>query len=389
MSKRMKITALAVLLALSLVLSFGAGCALGDFGPVSSVVTRISPDAQLGLDTVDQAWQIIFQKYVEKDQIDASLLSEAAIRGMVEALDDPYTSYLRPRVLEMSQSGLAGKYEGIGAWVELKDDRITIIAPMPGSPAEKAGIRSGDAILEIDGVSTSGMGLEEAVTHIKGPKGTTVRLLVLHEGESEPVGIEVIRDEIKMTSVFLEMKGDIAYINIHTFSERTDGELIPVLQQLKQEGATGIILDLRNNPGGLLETVVDVASHFIKEGVVVSVRYTDGTQTSSAVGATSVTTDLPMVVLVNSFSASGSEVLAGALQDYGRAIVSGNTTFGKGSVNQLHELKDGSGLYITIARWLTPQGRMIEGKGITPDYKLELEGDDAIQWAIDYLKGSR
>jgi carboxyl-terminal processing protease len=203
------------------------------------------------------------------------------------------------------------------------------------------------------------------------------------------VEIEIVRAEIELDSVLYEMRQDIAYINITHFSEPTDGELSSALESVIAEGATAIILDLRSNPGGLLQSVVDVASHFLTEGVVVSVVSNQGKQTANLVKSKEVTTDLPMVILVDSFSASGSEVLAGAMQDHERATVAGTITFGKGSVNILRQLSDGSGLYVTTARWLTPDGRLIEGEGISPDYELELEGEDAIQWAIDYLKGNR
>jgi carboxyl-terminal processing protease len=264
-----------------------------------------------------------------------------------------------------------------------------IIAPIPNSPADKAGIRAGDIILGVNGESTEGLSLEEVVLHIRGPKGTSVRLTIQHQGETTPVELEIVRAEIELPSVSFEMRGDIAYIRIYYFSDRTDSELSPVLERLKQEGATGIVLDLRTNPGGLLGSVVDVASHFLKEGVVVYVVDNEGKETSSPVKRTSVTTDLPLVVLTDNFSASGSEVLAGAIQDYKRGIVAGTRTYGKGSVNTLRELQDGSGISITIARWLTPNRRLIEGKGIEPDHELKLEGDEAIQWAIDYLKGKK
>ena len=243
--------------------------------------------------------------------------------------------------------------------------------------------------MEVNDRSASELSLTEVVLNIRGPKGTPVRLLILHQGETEPEEIEIIRDEIEVPSVHFEMKGDIAYIIITYFSERTDEELSPVLQSIIQEAATGIILDLRSNPGGLLQTVVDVASHFLKEGVVVDVVDNQGKHTTSTVKPKETTTDLLLVVLVDSYSASGSEVLAGALQDYDRATIAGTTTYGKGSVNILLQLKDGSGLYITTARWLTPNGRPIEGEGIDPDYELELEGEDAIEWAIDYLKNNK
>ncbi len=198
--------------------------------------------------------------------------------------------------------------------------------------------------------------------------------------------IEVVRDEIEVASVHFRMIGDIAYIKITDFSARTDDELLSALNSLIQENARGIILDLRRNLGGTLTSVVDITSRFLTEGTVVSVVDSQGSRTTRPVVHQEVTTDLPMVVLVDDYSASGSEVLAGALQDYSRATIAGSQTFGKGSVNILRPLTDGSGLYITFARWFTPHGRLIEGQGIVPDYQLEMEGEEAIQWAVDYLK---
>lgn len=379
MSKILKIIVIA-LLVVNFALLFGGGCA-------SATVT--APGSARSLDVVDEAWGIIFRDYVDKDKLDENKLSQGAIKGMVEALDDPYTSYLDPEAYQMSVTGFEGKYEGIGATVAIRDDQIVIIAPIAGSPADKAGVRAGDKILKIDGESTSGMSLAEAVLLIRGSQGTSVRLLVLHQDETEPVEIEIVRAEIELVSVLYEMRQDIAYINITHFSELTDGELAEVLESITAEGANAIILDLRSNPGGLLHAVVEVASHFLTEGVVVSVVDNQGKHTTNLVKSKEVTTDLPMVVLVDSFSASGSEVLAGAMQDRGRATIAGTITFGKGSVNILRQLSDGSGLYVTTARWLTPDGRLIEGEGISPDYELELEGEDAVQWAIDYLRGNR
>jgi carboxyl-terminal processing protease len=377
MAKTIKIIAVTLLLAATIALSFGAGCALS---------SRTSQGQ--GLDTVEQAWNIILQDYVEKDELDTNKLAQGAIKGMVEALGDPYTTYLDTTAYELWVKNLAGKFEGIGAYVAIKDEQITIVTPIAGSPAEEAGIRAGDVILEIDGKTTSGMSTEEAVLYIRGPKGTPVTLLILHQGETEPEVIEIVRAEIEVPSVHFEMKEDIAYIKLDSFSERTAQELAPVLESISQQAATGIILDLRSNPGGFLDTAVDVASLFLKEGVVVDVVDNEGNHTTSSVKPSSLTTDLPMVVLVDSYSASGSEVLVGALQDYGRATIAGTTTYGKGSVNILRQLEDGSGLYITTARWLTPNGRLIEGEGIAPDPGCELEeGEDAIQWAIDFLKG--
>ncbi len=379
MSKILKIVVIA-LLVVNLALFFGAGCAVGIKAPFGSTQS-------LGI--VDEAWDILFRDYVDKDKLDETKMSQGAVRGMVEAVDDPYTAYLDPATYELSLTRLEGTYEGIGATVSIEDDQIVVIAPIAGSPAEKAGIRPGDKVLEIDGVSTEGMSLVEAVVIIRGPRGTPVRLLVLHQDETEPVEIEIVRAEIELTSVRYEMREDIAYINISHFSELTDGQLSSALESITHEAATGIIIDLRSNPGGLLQGVIDVASYFLTEGVVVDVVDNRGGHTTATVTRREVTTDLPVVILVDSFSASGSEVLAGALQDHGRAVIAGTTTYGKGSVNILRQLKDGSGLYITTARWLTPQGRLIEGEGIPPDYELELEGEDAIQWAIAYLNAGK
>ena len=380
MSRATKIMGLCLLLVGVLALSFGAGCALG---------SRVQPGGALGLDTVVQAWDILFEDYVDSGRLDSSALSQGAIRGMVEALDDPYTSYLGPEDYRLALSSLEGKIEGIGAQVAIRDEQLTIIAPIADSPAAKAGIRAGDRILEIDGRSTAGMSLAEAVLKIRGPEGTPVRLLTLHQGETEPELIEIVRAEIELPSVRFEMKGDIAYINITHFSEDTDDELSPVLRSVAQGEASGIILDLRSNPGGLLPAVVDITSHFLKEGVVVYVVDNQGERTALTVKPSAATTDLPVVVLVDSYTASGGEVLAGALRDHARAAIAGTKTYGKGSVNILRQLKDGSGLYVTTARWLTPNGHLIEGEGLHPDYELELDKEDAIQWAIDYLKGSK
>jgi carboxyl-terminal processing protease len=373
MSKTIKIIAVSLLLAATITLSFGAGCVLG---------TKTSPE--LNLDILEEAWNIIQQDYVDRDSIDADKLSQGAVRGMVEALDDPYTTYLDTTAYELSIRNLEGKFEGIGAYVEFKDEQITIIAPIPDSPAEKAGIRAGDVILEIDSKSTEGMSLIEAVLNIRGPKGTPVILRILHQGETESEVVTIVRAEIELLSVHFEMKEDIAYIQITHFSERTTQELAAVLEDINQQ-ATDIILDLRSNGGGLLDTVIDAASFFLPEGVVMDMVDNQGHHTIYGVNTSKPTTDLPLVVLVDGYSASGSEVLTGALQDYGRATIAGARTFGKGSVNILRQLKDGSGIYITSGRWFTPHGRLIEGEGLEPDYTLA-EDIDAIQWAIDFLK---
>lgn len=336
--------------------------------------------------SIGEVWDIIFADYVDQSKLDSANLSRAAIEGILQGLDDPYTSYLDREQYILGKSTLEGTYNGIGAYVTIKDKQLMIIAPIADSPADKAGIKAGDIILQIDGEPVADLSLAEAIIKIRGPRDTAVRLLVLHEGDADPVEIEIIRAALDFPSLRFEMKGEIAYINITDFTERTADELATTMLNLKDKKTTGIILDLRGNPGGLLDQVVDVASFFLSEGVVVEIRSNQGEISALNVKKDIPKNNLPMVVLVDKASASGSEVLAGALQDRGRATIAGTTTYGKGSVNVLYPLSDGAGLYMTIARWLTPGGRLIEGHGIEPDIKLELTGDEAIQWAIDYLK---
>lgn len=376
-----KITKLIIglLLLVVIALAFGAGFFLG--------YSNFSGSGE-GLDIVDEAWNIIFTDYVDRSSLDSDNMSIAAIEGMIEALDDPYTSYLDAEYYELGISNLEGEFDGIGAYVTVEDGQLLIIAPIADSPADMAGIRAGDIILEINGEPVQDMSLAEAVIKIRGPKGTTVSLLILHEGDTEPVKVEITRARVEVPSVRFEMRDNMAYIIITQFSERTGKELATVIQDLTEQNARGIVLDLRGNPGGLLDIVIEVASYFITDGTLVEVMSNQGKVATLEVTTTPVTTGLPMVVLVDDSSASGSEVLAGALQDHGRALIAGKTTFGKGSVNILRRLSDGSGLYITTARWLTPNGRLIEGHGIEPDVVLELTGEDAVNWAIDYLTDS-
>ncbi len=339
------------------------------------------------LKVINEAWHTIFRDYVDKDKLDAKKLVQGAVRGMVEALKDPYSSYLDPELHQLELKKLKGKYSGIGAHVTMKEGRLRVVAPIAGSPAEKAGIKAGDIILEINGEPSSGMTLTEAVLKIQGPAGTVVSLLILHEGEDKPVRIEITRAEIKVKSVFTERYGDITYIKLTHFSESTPRELSSVLQDMPKATA-GIILDLRNNPGGSLPAVVEVASQFLSQGVVVKVVDNKGQETALEVRKGGLATDLPLVVLINKGSASGSEVLADALRDHGRAKLAGSKTFGKGSVNAIRRLSDGSAIYLTAARWFTPSGKPIEGMGLTPDFPLELEEKELIDWAINYLRAN-
>ena len=384
--------ALAILLFILPIL--GAGC---DFVTEKVVPTITSPETNKPLssnpdgklppefDILAEAYRLLSQDYVDKAKLDPKTLSEGAVRGMMEALD-PYSSYADPETYKLELTTFEGKFEGIGAVISIKDKQLTVVAPIADSPAEKAGIKAGDKILEIDGQSSSRLSLIEATFKIRGPKGTSVKLLVLHEGESEPVEVQIVRDEITEQSVSLEMRDDIAYIRITQFLKSTGGDLQDVLKDAIGKGAKGIVLDLRNNPGGLLNAAADVASQFLVMGVVAKVVDSEGNESLVPVERGGIATHLPLIVLVNQGSASASEIVAGALQDYGRAKLAGSQTFGKGSVQLVRDLSDGSALHITAYRWLTPLGRPIDGVGLTPDFVLELKDEALVDWAVQYLQ---
>jgi carboxyl-terminal processing protease len=378
MRKSVKIALVVVVSVLVLSLAFSAGCILSASSPAASS----GPDNNL----MKQAWDKITANYVVPSKADSTTLNEGAIRGMVQSLNDPYSAYLNPNDYKLTTSDFQGSFSGIGAQVALnKDNQPIVVAPIAGSPAEKAGIKTGDVILAVDGKSTQGLSLTETVLLVRGPSGSTVKLTLLRDGQTTPIEVSIVRAQITSPSVTSQMKGNVAYIKINSFAENTNDAFNAALQSLDLKNSVGIIIDLRDNPGGIVTTVVDVASHFIKSGIIITLRDNQGKTSSESVNPNGVFTDLPIVVLVNQYSASGSEVLSGALQDYKRATIAGVTTLGKGSYDSFFTLSDGSAIYLTIGRWITPNGREIEGKGITPDIVLTQTGDDEITWAVDYL----
>jgi len=376
-------------------LALVAGCAAGTApagaasGSADPAVKGLPADFQ----RLAEVWELLEREHVDGKDLDGRALSDGAIRGMLQALDDPYAGYLRPEQYAVESQDIQGFFEGIGAEVGMRDGRITILAPLPGAPAEKAGIRPGDTILEIDGSSAQGLSLLEAVRMIRGPKGSTVELLVLHLNSVDPELIAIARGVIPLTSVRLEMlEGGIGHLRLSSFSGTTNGELEEAIEQFEARGGTGLVLDLRNNPGGLVSAVVDVTSQFVDDGLVLYQIDARGRRTDWEVKSGGHAYNIPMVVLVNEFSASASEVLSGALRDHGRAEIVGTTTFGKGSVNNLWRLDDGSGVNFTIARWYTPLGSQIEGEGIDPDFVAETpengDQDTQLDRAIEVLEQS-
>ena len=309
--------------------------------------------------------------YIDQDALTDAALNRAAIQGILEYLDDPYTSYLDPERYEEFTTSLAGTgevFEGIGAEVTVRDDNLMIVGPLPNSPAIRAGVKPGDIVLAVDGRSVEGFDLLAAVELIRGPKDSTVVLTILHVGALRPVEISVVRDTIELTSVLARIQeSGVGYIRLSSFDELAVTGLITGIADLRAEGMQGLILDLRNNSGGLVDAAVGVLSEFVPEGLVCTGCNPGAEEDLRGVTGEGSAFDLPLVVLVNAFSASASEIVAGALQDHGRATVIGTTTFGKGSVNILAPLESGSGLYVTTSRWRTAKGRLIEGEGIQPD----------------------
>lgn len=324
-----------------------------------------------------EAWNIIDQEFYDRKALDAQKRTYGAITGMVEALGDPHTSFASPAQSSVNEGDLKGSFDGIGVTVEMLDRMVVVVAPLPDTPGEKAGIRAGDIIMAVNDEKLDGLSLTEAVSRIRGPRGTEVRLTIFRQGMREPMQISVMRDEIKVASVKVEtMADDIAYVRITSFTEATTRNLTDGLRSVMETNPKGIILDLRNDPGGLLEVSLDVTSVFQKTGTLLYEEDKDGKRTSFAARRMPVQMDQPMVVLVNRGSASASEIVAGALKDTGRAKLIGQRTFGKGSVQTIQELSDGSTLRVTIAHFFTPSGADINQVGIQPDVTVDLTDDD-------------
>ncbi|MYB42558.1 MAG: S41 family peptidase [Chloroflexi bacterium] len=344
---------------------------------------------------------ILEEDFVDPDRIDRQYLFEGAIGGIFTALNDPHSTYIDPRTFQVSRGDFRGAFQGIGATIAQQDNYVVIVRPLPGTPAERAGIQPGDVILEVDGESAEGWSVEKAVLRIRGRTGTTVELLVRHSDGSEEL-IPITRDEILVASVGTAPPGgvlkdsddnevtDLAYIRISTFTARTPTELRQAIEAAGD--VKGLVLDVRSNPGGLLVETAQVADMFLDGGTILVQVDRDGNEQvyDAQPGAF---TDLPIAILQDEFSASGSELLAAALQENGRAIVVGANSFGKGTVSHARDLSNGGAVYVSIARWLTPDRNLIEGRGVIPDIEVELTVEDieerrdvALFRAIDALR---
>jgi len=335
---------------------------------------HIAKDADFSL--FWDVWKRVKEDYIKKDTPDTKLFY-GAIGGIVASLGDPYSVFLDPAKAKDFNESLTGSFEGIGAELGMKNNQLLIIATLPGMPAEKAGLRAGDKILAVDKKSTTNMTIDEAVTKIRGKGGTAVKLTIYRDGELHERDIEVVRGQIVIQSVNWKMKENgIGYIQIIHFADDTDSKFKEAVNDLLSKKMKGLIIDVRNDPGGYLDAAVSIAGYWIDGKTVVIERYDDAHKDEYKGHVTPVLQNIPTAVLVNKGSASASEILSGALQDYGKATLVGEQTFGKGSVQDVQKLKDGSELKLTIAKWLTPKGRTIQDEGIKPDIIVEMTEKD-------------
>ena len=325
-----------------------------------------------------QAWTIVHQEYVDQP-VNDSTLAQGAIRGMLNALGDKHTLYESPQEYAISDSSLSGQLEGIGAFVDKGNGGLLIVSTFAGSPAETAGLLGNDLIVKVDNTDVTTMDEIQAISLVRGPAGSKVHLTILRKGSAQPLQFDVTRAKISVPSVESKMlPGQIAYIKINDFGTQTSGELDDALKSLIKQSPKGLVLDLRNNPGGYLDSAVAVASQFMPGGkVVVKVKYGDGHEQIYNAQNGGVGTQVPIQVLIDGGSASASEILAGALQDNQRAGLVGATSYGKGTVQLIHPLTDNGGyIRVTIARWLTPLGRTIDQVGLTPGVAVPLTAAD-------------
>jgi carboxyl-terminal processing protease len=343
-----------------------------------------------------EAWHLIDDHFYG-DSSDEKARTYGAIEGSVRALDDPYTLFVEPQQRDREEEELRGSFGGIGAFVERTPEGRYLLTPMEDRPAARAGILAGDELIAVDDRSISAdMPFADVLALVRGEVGKVVKLTVRREGVAAPLDFEVRRQEFVTPSVSWELiEPDVGYVQISIFGERTSGELKDALRELQAEGASRFVLDLRSNGGGLLPVAIDVASQFLEDGVVVYERKADGQEKTYPVSDKGIALEEPLAVLVNSGSASASEIVAGAIQDYGRGVLVGTPTYGKASVQLIFDLSDGSSLHVTNAVWLTPSRHEIEGAGLSPDLEVALTDEDRQQArdpqldaAIAHLRGT-
>lgn len=363
------------LLIIAILVSFGLGTWFGK----SQVVCEVCPAQDVDFSLFWQTWKKIEEKFVNPEEFDEQKMIYGAISGMVESLNDPYTVFLNPEDTKKFMEDVTGRFEGVGMEVGIRKNQLQVISPLEGTPAQKAGMLPGDRIMKIDGADTWDITIEEAVRLIRGEKGTEVILTILRKDWDTSQEISIIRGVIEIPSLKMEMiEDDIAYIKLYQFSERAGYDFKKAAIEILNKQNSQIILDLRNNPGGYLDVANDIAGWFLEKGDIVTIEeFGDGRKNKEyKAGGNGAFLEYKIVILINQGSASGSEILAGALRDNRQILLIGETTFGKGSVQELEQLEEGSSLKITVAKWLTPNGEFITNKGLEPDIKVEMTEED-------------
>jgi carboxyl-terminal processing protease len=332
--------------------------------------------AQLDFSLFWDIWELVSDKHIDRSDFDLVKMRDGAISGMLDAIGDPFTSYLPPKETKQFLDDIGGKFSGVGIEIGIRDEGLTVIAPLEDTPADAAGIMAGDRILKVDDVVTADMDLGEVVKLIRGEKGTEVVLTLERDGEV--FDIPIIRDDIKIPAVkFSVIDDEIAHLRVVTFNGNVESQFEKYAEEIIDRGIDKIILDLRNNPGGLLDSAIELSSWFLEDNDVVTIEdFGNGMRTEFDAVWNGRLKDRKVVVLINQGSASASEIMAGALRDNNRTLLIGATTFGKGSVQEVEELWDRSSVKYTIARWLTPNGDLIDKTGLEPDIEVEVTKED-------------
>jgi carboxyl-terminal processing protease len=424
MKDTVRFLGIVALIIVCLGLGLGGGIALDrqistHHAPASTIAAQPLSTAAAPADTessfalMREAWDRIQKSYVDRQAVDDQLLTYGAISGMVDALGDTgHSRFLSPEMVQQERDFTSGQFEGIGAYVEMKDGEVVIVAAMDGTPAQKAGLRPGDVIIRVDGENVTGLPIDQVISRILGPSGTQVTLTLLRPSTGETLDVTLTRARITIHNVvWAQLPGsDVAHLRIVAFSQGVADDLRQALNEIHQQGLTSIVLDLRNNPGGLLNEAVGVASQFLDSGNVLLEKDAQGTITAVPVEKGGLALDAHLVVLVDQGTASAAEIVSGALQDAARAKLVGETTFGTGTVLQEFGLSDGSALLLATEEWLTPGGRVIWHVGITPDVvvalppntapllpeaeagmtpeQLRASGDDQLLLALELLTGA-
>jgi len=362
-----------------LLILIGAGFTAGYFLGEYQVVCPVCQPEEVDFSLFWEAWEMLQERFADKEKFDPDNLIYGAISGMVKSLDDPYTVFFPPEEAKKFLEDIKGTFEGVGMEIGVRKGQLQVIAPLEGTPAQRAGLRAGDKILKINDALTADLTIDEAVNLIRGPKGTEVTLTIYREEWETSEEFKITRAVIEIPSLKWEMKeGNIAYLRLYQFSEKASFDFSQAVIEILNSPAEKIILDLRNNPGGYLEVAQDIAGWFFKRGETVAIEdFGQGKEQKiyQAQGNASLV-EYPIVILINQGTASGSEILAGALRDNRGILLIGEKSFGKGSVQELEKLSEGSSLKITVAKWLTPKGELITDKGLEPDIKVEITDED-------------